>query len=77
MWYKRLPTDFIRAILKSSSVIMMGDSTTVIETKDGETIEGVLRSADGDEIVLAAVNAGAGIALRRIASSFAGPARFH
>lgn len=56
---------------------MMGDSTTVIETKDGETIEGVLRSADGDEIVLAAVNAGAGIALRRIASSFAGPARFH
>ncbi len=55
--------DLIRSVLEPSAAIMMGYSTTVVETKSGEQIEGVLKEVSDKELVLA----GLGNATRRVA----------
>ncbi len=44
--------DLIQAILEPSAAIMMGFSTTVLETKDGVVVEGILKAATANQIVL-------------------------
>ncbi len=47
--------DLIRSVLDPSATIMMGYSTTIVETRAGERIEGVLKSISDTELVLAGV----------------------
>lgn len=46
-------SDLIRAVLQPSAEIAVGYDTTVVETADGETVEGVLKEATGQALVLA------------------------
>ncbi|MBM3824145.1 MAG: c-type cytochrome [Verrucomicrobia bacterium] len=45
--------DLIRSILEPSASIMMGYSTTVLELRSGEEVQGVLKSVNERELVLA------------------------
>lgn len=56
-------SDLIRSVLEPSATIMMGYSTTVLETLNGERIEGVLKSVSASEMVLA----GLGSVTQRVA----------
>jgi putative heme-binding domain-containing protein len=47
--------DLIRSVLEPSATIMMGYSTTVIETTAGQKIQGVLKAVSDTELVLAGV----------------------
>jgi len=47
--------DLIRSVLEPSSTIMMGFSTTVVETTAGERIEGVLKAVSETELLLAGI----------------------
>ncbi len=55
--------DLIRSVLEPSATIMMGYSTTIVETRSGERIEGVLKAASDRELVLS----GVGNITRRVA----------
>lgn len=48
-------SDLIRSVLEPSAMLMMGYSTTVLETLKGEQIEGVLKAVSDTELVLAGV----------------------
>lgn len=48
-------SDLIRSVLEPSASIMMGYSTTVLETVNGDRIEGVLKSVTDTELVLAGI----------------------
>ncbi len=50
---KHSRTDLIDAILNPSAAIMMGYSTTVVETKEGDSFEGVLETVDDETLSLA------------------------
>jgi putative heme-binding domain-containing protein len=56
-------SDLIRSVLEPSATIMMGYSTTLLETLKGERIEGVLKSVSDTELVLA----GLGSVTQRVA----------
>lgn len=56
-------SDLIRSVLEPSATIMMGYSTTVLETLKGDRIEGVLKSVSDSELVLA----GLGSVTQRVA----------
>ncbi len=47
--------DLIRSVIEPSSSIMMGYATTIVKTKAGAKIIGVIKTASEDEIVIAGV----------------------
>lgn len=49
-------SDLIRSVLEPSATIMMGYSTTIVETLNGERIEGVVKAVSETELVLAGLN---------------------
>lgn len=55
--------DLIRSVLEPSSSIMMGYATTVIETGNGEQIQGIIKEVTDRELVVA----GAGATTQRVA----------